>query len=399
MKSHKLELNLDIQHFDSTGKLKNSYVYPYKENVENTITFTVKDENNQEVYNKTFPVRSFVSNWIKVFSSTWAANTESVTSPTGSLISLNGLTSNILKINALAGDSTYGIWVGNGVVLSSSINSYQILSQVLHGSGSSQCLYKDTTLTPVVSYGGGYRLVLRREFTNVSGGAINLSTAGLLVKLGTGDIYLGLIDLTDETNTPIYIPVVNNQTAIVEYHFDISSSGDYTQNWLKCLYSAFGSASVQMQTTTYDTVGSQSIVYSNHAYWRGDAGVNVDTWGIVVGSGSGGKDINSYKLSSQIQQGSGSGQMVYGATTGESVFINAPNAQVAFKRSFTNNSGGALSISESAIYMHGAALGGGGFPVDTQDNQKTCVARSVFTAFTVGNGESFQIRYTSQVTN
>lgn len=396
MSSHNLELSLNIEHYDHNGKLKHTYLYPYIDKAENTVTFNVKDSNSKTISSNTYPVRSFVNNFLQVFSSTWASNSESFTTTSGgSSPVLDKL--GILQINAGLNDDTFGIWVGSGSV-TPYITSYQMINQIQDGSGSGQLLYKPVSFLPPGDISGGRRLIVKRDFTNNSGNTITITTSGVTVKTNDGTIYLSLIDTTDENSVSLSTPLVNGQTLTVEYHFDILTTGDYTGNFLKVLYSSYGSSSVQIQTTTFDTVGSQSINYANHAHWRADAGMDIDTWGLVVGSSTNTKNLATYKLYNQIQSGSGSGQLSHGAVQGDPIVITSPSSQFSLKRIFTNNSGGSINVSETGIYIHGTDLVGGN-PVNTQDNKKTCIARSLFTTFSVGNGESFQIKYNARVTN
>jgi len=391
--SHKLELSLQIDHFDVKGELKNTYIYPYNDTSEDTVVFSVKNQDNQISLQKIKPSRSFVLNFLELFSAAWTGSSENFTDVLGNPYSVN-TSFDMLNINASSSVVSSGIWLGTGA-LSSTITSYAMTGQIQHGSGSGQLMYGNTTIVSPAAITGGQRLIVKRDFVNSSSGSVSISASGITVKSNGGSFqYLSMLDITDETLTPINLSIVTGQTLTVEYHFDITTLGDYTNNFLKVLQSCYGSGSVNIQTSTYDTVGSQSINYAHFNSLRIDAGANIPYWGIVVGSSSVAKNINDYRLYGQIQHGSGSNQLMYGAGQGDSIVITGSSAQFSAKRSFVNSSLAQITVAEAGIYLNGVDT-----VVNTQDNKKTGVVRSIFAAFNVGVGESFQLKYNKKITN
>lgn len=393
MQSHKFELDLEFKHYDKHGKLKNSYLYPFQEREENTVTFQVKNPDNSVVNEQTFPVRSFVTGCLRFYSAAWGGNGDNFIDTSGAPVGADGA-QNFSHIDATTDDATFGVWVGYGAV-STSISSYAASNQCASGSGANQLSYRNTVITGPTATASGQRLTVKREFVNLSGNTITITSSGVLAKTTGIDaaVYLMVVDTTDINTTVINIPIVNGQTLAVTYNFDITTSGDYTTNFLNCLRTAFGSSSLAIKPTTYTSGTPASVILANLDQWRADAGATVDTWGIVVGTGSAAKNIDDFKLGGQCASGSGLNQVEYSTTTGEALTVTSPTAQFSLLRSFTNNSASSISIAESGIYLHGdnAPI------VNTQDNKKICVVRSTFTPVSIGVGETFQLRYTMRI--
>jgi hypothetical protein len=83
------------------------------------------------------------------------------------------------------------------------------------------------------------------------------------------------------------------------------------------------------------------------------AGAGVDTFGIVVGSGSGAEDFNSYALGAKITNGVGAGQLSYAAMNAPSITNIGTTKKVEWVRFLNNNSGAAITVNEAGIYTYG----------------------------------------------
>jgi hypothetical protein len=90
-------------------------------------------------------------------------------------------------VNAADNDDSYGIIVGSGTTVPSSLDQfYNLESKIAHGTGSGQLDYGphtfydlglDTGVTPPV-----YRYRLVRTFTNLSGAGININEVGIVAR-------------------------------------------------------------------------------------------------------------------------------------------------------------------------------------------------------------------------
>ena len=76
---------------------------------------------------------------------------------------------------------------------------------------------------------------------------------------------------------------------------------------------------------------------------------------IVVGSGSLSDPYTAYKLDAPISNGSGTGQLVYGnVSVPTSITTSGSSAYFIISQSYTNNSGGTITISEVGIKVYGS---------------------------------------------
>jgi hypothetical protein len=143
-------------------------------------------------------------------------------------------------------------------------------------------------------------------------------------------------------------------------------SKSFVSNFLKILrtlsYGYTGATSYTMYFTSYsvgikDHTGSDAL-YPVYAETRTDpsclfnlnAPVGDANYGIRVGSGSTPPTANDYNLANPIANGSGSGQLLYGATTIEPVVVEDSN-KTSFRiiRTFSNSSGGTVTVCEIGL--------------------------------------------------
>jgi hypothetical protein len=121
------------------------------------------------------------------------------------------------------------------------------------------------------------------------------------------------------------------------------------------------------------------------------AGANMLVIGLRVGSGTQAVSPNDYELQTLITHGTSSGQLIYNAQTVEAVTVVGQTASFRVTRTFTNNSGGSVTVREI-----GAAF-------DQRDtsgaDRYICYLRDVLpAAVTVPDGSTFTLRYTFSVT-
>ena len=119
--------------------------------------------------------------------------------------------------------------------------------------------------------------------------------------------------------------------------------------------------------------------------------VNVDTRGIVIGTGAAAVTISDYALATQIAHGAGVGQMSHAAQTNPAdVTTSDPDVTFAMSRVFTNNSGAAIVIRETGIYALQQTSDPGDFSF--------CVIRDTPAALSVANGATATVTYTLRIT-
>lgn len=84
-----------------------------------------------------------------------------------------------------------------------------------------------------------------------------------------------------------------------------------------------------------------------------DAGVNIDSFGIVIGTGDVAEDNEDYKLGTQLTEGAGVGNITHGAQVVEAPDLVGGNVDIETKRSFINNTGSTIIVKEAGIYTRG----------------------------------------------
>jgi len=113
------------------------------------------------------------------------------------------------------------------------------------------------------------------------------------------------------------------------------------------------SDTITQPTSGWSSTGSgNQSVYVNSGYGF-YAGAGVDTFGIIVGSGSGAENFNANALGTKITNGVGAGQLSYAAVNAPSITTLGTTKKVEWVRFFNNNSGGAVTVNEVAIYTYG----------------------------------------------
>jgi hypothetical protein len=130
-------------------------------------------------------------------------------------------------------------------------------------------------------------------------------------------------------------------------------SHSFVGQWLQLLYGMFGRNSLSILNNNSP---AQAVFVSPLDM---NAGSGNQSYGIQVGSGTT-KSINDTGLDSLILNGNSAGQLAYGAMSFTSPTINTTTNQGNFSvsRSFTNNSGGSVTVSEVGIVLQTYASDG-----------------------------------------
>jgi len=145
-----------------------------------------------------------------------------------------------------------------------------------------------------------------------------------------------------------------------------TESRSFVQNLAKVLASAFsavggeagGVSGVQRSTTVTDYNGLERTVWTH--WYSGDvingggvflamnADAGVDSYGILVGSGSTPVSYNDYNLALKISHGTGAGQLTYQSHSTSSSF-SSTSSYVEINRTFVNNSGSTVTVREVGL--------------------------------------------------
>jgi hypothetical protein len=168
-------------------------------------------------------------------------------------------------------------------------------------------------------------------------------------------------------------------------------SQSFVQTFLQLIHFYIAEATTENIVTNID--GTDTDVYTpmNDSYedcMQLNAGSGVDSYGIVVGSGTGAESNTDYALDTKITDGSGAGQLEYGSQGFVGVFEVAGNVDMIINRVFFNNSGSGVTVEEIGVYIWNNS------PVATD---YFCIIRDLLN-FTVNNGESATVEYTLRIT-
>jgi hypothetical protein len=121
------------------------------------------------------------------------------------------------QVNAGYGDTSKGIVIGTSD-FPYSPTQYKLQSIISHGSSSGQMLYSVQTIDQPQMVTDGYRLVLSRVFTNVSGASITVKEIGVYMTAYN----VGSLMMARDVITPVI--VANGQSLTVRYIISITSS-------------------------------------------------------------------------------------------------------------------------------------------------------------------------------
>jgi hypothetical protein len=155
------------------------------------------------------------------------------------------------------------------------------------------------------------------------------------------------------------------------------------------VYVFFQYLCVHMKNTSDTTVKNTAGVnqqYTNSYAWDANAASADTTRGIIVGTSGTAVAYDQYAAQAAIAHGTGAGQLSYGGTvhTGPTA---GPTSTHEMRRTFTNTSGGSITIQEVCLYIR-----------NTSVNHTFMFARDVVN-FTITNGNSAQVTMTLQITS
>jgi len=120
------------------------------------------------------------------------------------------------------------------------------------------------------------------------------------------------------------------------------------------------------------------------------AGAGIDTFGILVGSGTNAESFENHVLQTPIAEGSGAGQLSHVESETHSISYAALTLKNELVRYFNNNSGGNVDVNEVALVANGYV---------TSTNQKFLVTRDkLASTVTAPDTGQLKVTYTIQLT-
>ncbi len=121
--------------------------------------------------------------------------------------------------------------------------------------------------------------------------------------------------------------------------------------FLEFIYGAFEGLAAHTATATD---GTEDMIYNsaNDAsdHFCLNAPINDDEYGIVVGTGDTAETNTDFKLETQLTEGAGLGNITHGVMVIGTTAVVGANVDLETSRSFTNNTGAAITVKEAGVY-------------------------------------------------
>ena len=285
-----------------------------------------------------------------------------------------------IEVTATYGMSTYGVMIGTGGATAVTPTQYALVTPIAHGTGAGQMEYFPTQTTGVIADSSDYSTYAHRTFVNSSSGSITVSEVGLYFKIYDQTLYyMWARDTIDYAGSPISLAVGVGQTLTVFYKFKVFESSGLTKNFANSLHYMY----IEPKQTPYIDTSNVSRTSGNlllNGEVIGVSATTLDTYGIVVGTGSSAMNIDGYVLDSKISTGLAAGNLYYNQP-----YIIVPPITTAtynvsrFGRSFTNFTADSVTFDEFAWYGYG------------NGTQRTMLGRWLTGGITLSEFETSQI--------
>lgn len=177
-------------------------------------------------------------------------------------------------------------------------------------------------------------------------------------------------------------------------HDHQEESRSLVKAFLAGLLGSMGNITGGLSATHNDIAGAGKTISesgaTNLVLFKAVGAVNDDTNGIIIGTTNTAVDITDEKLVAAISDGTSSGEMLFGAQTYDTdITISDPDATFLTSRTFTNSSGGSITVRETGIY--------GEIEDTTNSPFDFCIVRDVPSPVTVSNGSTCTVDYTFKI--
>jgi hypothetical protein len=158
----------------------------------------------------------------------------------------------------------------------------------------------------------------------------------------------------------------------------------YVGNFIGLLYVGMAQTTLNIP----DTGNVLRTITPTQYNYRAVATAGDATFGVVVGTGTQANDVGAYALQTPIANGTGAGQLQYGAVSVTSPTTVGQKRQMTIARVFTNNSGASITVNEVGLVIYGN---------NGSTNYDFLVERTLNTN-TIANGASATWTYTISIT-
>lgn len=339
MKSHGLGLKTTTTVRYSDGSIKERFIN-FEEPPESTIELTKKSKEGVILHQEEIPMRSFV----QLFMEWWGFRFN--VSGTGSFQDMDNTTralgySNGARIEVNATENTKnGIQIGSddGSSYALALDNYKLGTQLTTNVYHSPV----NVYVPLVNESSLNEMSIIRSFQNNTGGSISVKETGLFFKHELNAWYFLIArDLLSST-----ITVDDEEVLVVTYKLKTGAS--ITVGFLQALRCML--TEDNRQYINKDG-GTSTFIYSSYEnnFFDCKGSIGDDECGIVIGTGSTAVSVSDYWLDTEIEHGTGVGQMSYAQGSISAVNVLGTTCSVDINRAFTNNSGGAIVVTETGL--------------------------------------------------
>jgi len=408
-RSHFPALEGEFTIYDANGKERDKFPLQPIQLGKGEITAKVLRVDGSVREERTFPMRSFVRNLVRMLH---AGYEQDVVSAAYQLKATDGTLNNEQQMDIVAAvtDDSYGIIVGDNTTGSGyepSIRAdvrqddWLLRRQIAEGTGAGQLSHSVTTTSNDVASEG--KFTVTRSFDNDSGGTITVGEIGLAGTEG-GKEYLICRDVDEDviydesspiTIVPLSIAINNTETLEVTYTFSIADNTGLLNNWLLMLYSSLtgaGNVSVFAEDLTSSGGGSASVdFYTNVAYKDWTAAAAAEDSGIIffyqasppaMSRSQQFGDYNYIEDSVTYQAQVSIDPEDYSEVLTDSLSnqFNTYKVRQGAERLVKNETGSAVDINVAIIYMDGTA-----------NTARIAIMRVTFTKITLNNLESLKL--------
>ena len=168
-------------------------------------------------------------------------------------------------------------------------------------------------------------------------------------------------------------------------------SESFLRQWMEMLYLQFLGGPQWSGVDVRDTSNTVREIVGRNTNWRGDAGVGVDDYGTLIGTGTTAPTLNDYAMETIVAHGVGVGQLQYSDMAIAQPAINLTVSQVTVTRDFANASGGAVTVNEVGFAITG-------FDAEGNTRYILVIRDVVGGGIAVPNGETLTVNYRIQAT-
>lgn len=176
--------------------------------------------------------------------------------------------------------------------------------------------------------------------------------------------------------------ISKTRTGLKRIHTLSQPSRSFLKQWTQIQKARWSNGS---ESNTKSTTGVLTSSGNTAGYISAPAANSV--YGLLLGTGTSNVAIDDYKLETQINQGSGAGQLDHKAVTFDAHEVVAGVSKFKIRRQFENLSGSTITVTEAGLYQY------------YNTTYYFCVLRDKFVApQDILNGQILEVRITFKAT-